>query len=165
MCSLGSHETACSRLILLSSARRSSGSVVERRRTCALHMCRRMRLSMVARLPWYRCSWPPRVMPYPLALHNNLLRRVCSGISTADHSMGRFVFLPYPGPPLPFRRGPVIGVAAVHLSFYYSSSLASSSSSSLLYTLSPAPALSTWYAWSFCCAFTLLGWRKLIEFL
>lgn len=32
-------------------------------------------------LPRYRSSsWPPRVMPYPLALHNNLLRRVCSGI-------------------------------------------------------------------------------------
>lgn len=32
--------------------------------------------------PRYRSSsWPPRVMPYPLALHNNLLRRVCSGIS------------------------------------------------------------------------------------
>lgn len=36
----------------------------------------------MARLPRYRSSsWPPRVMPYPLALHNNLPRRVCSGIS------------------------------------------------------------------------------------
>lgn len=59
------------------------GSVVERdgRVRCT---CVDVRTWMVAaRLPRYRSSWPPRVMPYPLALHNNLPRRVCSGISTA----------------------------------------------------------------------------------
>jgi len=55
---------------------------------CAGHTCascvhvRARGWTWIARLPRYRSSsWPPRVMPYPLALHNNLPRRVCSGIS------------------------------------------------------------------------------------
>lgn len=80
--------------------------------TCALHVCRRTWM-VAARLPWYRSSWPPRVMPYPLALHNNLARRVCSGISPWAL---RFF---YPSAPLPFRKGPVIGRALVLLSFLF----------------------------------------------
>lgn len=52
----------------------------------------------MARLPRCRSSsWPPRVMPYPLALHNNLPRRVCSGIS-ARTLLARPPF-PLPRPP------------------------------------------------------------------
>lgn len=51
----------------------------------------------MARLPRYRSSWPPRVMPYPLALHNNLPRRVCSGISA--RTLPPALLFPLPRPP------------------------------------------------------------------
>lgn len=67
--------------------------------TCAphVHVCVCGRTWM-ARLPRYRSSsWPPRVMPYPLALHNNLPRRVCSGISA--RTLPPALLFPLPRPP------------------------------------------------------------------
>lgn len=64
----------------------------------------------MARLPRYRSSsWPPRVMPYPLALHNNLPRRVCSDIS-ARTLPPALLFLSPVRPPFCL----LIGVTAVY---------------------------------------------------
>lgn len=68
--------------------------------TCApyVHVC----ACGWTRLPRYRSSsWPPRVMPYPLALHNNLPRRVCSGISARTLPPALLFPLPRPPPPTP----------------------------------------------------------------
>lgn len=67
--------------------------------TCAphVHVCV-CGWTWMARLPRYRSSsWPPRVMPYPLALHNNLPRRVCSGISA--RTLPPALLFPLPRPP------------------------------------------------------------------
>jgi len=67
--------------------------------TCAphIHVCA-CGWTWMARLPRYRSSsWPPRVMPYPLALHNNLPRRVCSGISA--RTLPPALLFPLPRPP------------------------------------------------------------------
>lgn len=67
--------------------------------TCAphVHVCA-CGWTWIAMLPRYRSSsWPPRVMPYPLALHNNLPRRVCSGISA--RTLPPALLFPLPRPP------------------------------------------------------------------
>lgn len=72
----------------------------------------------MARLPRYRSSsWPPRVMPYPLALHNNLPRRVCSDISARTLPPALLFLFPRPPSLLSLDRcyGRVFRPSFIHL--------------------------------------------------